>query len=86
MSITRILLVVGKEKAIIQSRKQVHISAFSIYFSRLHVSPPSIYLAVLFLRTLVMINHEETLVSGKRYVVTGIVAGGLKGNKSVNRT
>lgn len=50
-----------------------------------HVSPSSVSLAVLFLGTLVMINHVVTLVSGMRYVLACIVDW-LEGDKSVNRT
>jgi len=46
----------------------------------------AISLAVLFLGTLAMISHMVILVSGKRYVVAGIVDWGPERDKPVNRT
>ena len=86
MYITRTLLVVVKEKAIIQSRKQVQSIGLLHIFLAVSRFPTQRLPIHSLLRNLGNDKHVATLVSGKRYVLAGIVDWGLEGDKLVNRS
>lgn len=86
MYVTRTLLVVGKEKAIIQSRKQVQNIGLLHIFLGVSRFPTQCLPNHSLLKNFGNDNDVVTLVSGKRYMLAGIVDWGLKGDKSVNRT
>jgi len=83
MYITRTLLVLVKEKAIIQSRKQVQSIGRLHIFLAVSRFPTQRLPVRSLLRNFGNDNHVAYLVSGKRYVLAGIVDWGLKGDKLV---